>query len=122
MTPSPTRKGMLRDRARGMRKASSQAERAAWEIVRDHRLGPKFRRQFPIDQYIADLACIEAKLIIEIDGSSHDVADQKLRDAERTARLEALGWRVLRLRDGFVLSERVAVAVLIAEALRRPSP
>jgi very-short-patch-repair endonuclease len=113
---------MLRDRARGMRKASSQAERAAWEIVRDHRLGPKFRRQFPIDQYIADLACIEAKLIIEIDGSSHDVADQKLRDAERTARLEALGWRVLRLRDGFVLSERVAVAVLIAEALRRPSP
>ncbi len=88
-------KGMLRDRARGMRKEQSRAERAVWELVRDRRLGAKFRRQVPIDRYIADFACIDAKLIVEIDGMSHDVAEQRDYDAVRTSRLNELGWRVL---------------------------
>ncbi len=122
MAPSSPTKGMLRDRARGMRKQPSQAERAVWEIVRDNRLGFKFRRQRPISRYIADFACMEAKLIIEIDGSSHDLADQIERDAERTALLQALGWRVLRIRDELVLSDPSAATALIVEALRQPSP
>jgi very-short-patch-repair endonuclease len=113
---------MLRDRARGMRKGSSQAERAVWEIVRDRRLGLKFRRQVPIDRYIADVACFESKLVVEIDGASHDLADQIENDAVRTSRLQALGWRVLRVRDALVLSDPSAVAALIVEALRQPSP
>ena len=113
---------MLRDRARGMRKQPSQAERALWDIVRDNRLGVKFRRQRPISRYIADFACMEAKLIIEIDGSSHDLADQIEYDAERTRILNALGWRVLRIRDALVLSDANAAAALIVEALRQPSP
>ncbi len=122
MAPSSPTKGMLRDRARGMRKQPSQAERAIWEIVRDNRLGFKFRRQLPISSYIADFACMEAKLIIEIDGASHDVADQVEYDAERTRILNALGWRVLRIRDALVLSDMSAAAALIVEALRQPSP
>jgi very-short-patch-repair endonuclease len=118
----PTSKGMLRDRARGMRKQPSQAERAVWEIVRDHRLGFKFRRQRPIDRYIADFACMEVKLIVEIDGSSHDLADQIAYDAERTSHLQALGWRVLRWRDAVVLSDAGATSALIVKALRQPSP
>lgn len=105
MAPSPPTEGMLRDRARGMRKQPSQAERAVWEIVRDSRLGFKFRRQRPISRYIADFACMEAKLIVEIDGSSHDIGDQIAYDAERTSLLQALGWRVLRLPDALVLSD-----------------
>ena len=86
MTQLPTR-GMLRDRARGMRKQTSRAERDAWDIVRDNRLGFKFRRQRPIGRYIADFACVDAKLVIEIDGSSHSLADQIDYDAERTSLL-----------------------------------
>lgn len=122
MTPSPPSKGMLRDRARGMRKQPSRAERAVWEIVRDSRLGFKFRRQRPIDRYIADFACMEAKLIIEVDGASHDVNDQIEYDAERTERLIALGWRVIRIRDTLALSDASAAAALVTEALRQPSP
>jgi|CXWL01.1.fsa_nt_gi leucyl-tRNA synthetase len=122
MAPPSTSKGMLRDRARGMRRQPSQAERAIWDIVRDNRLGVKFRRQRPIDRYIADLACLEAKLIIEVDGPSHDGADQVEYDAERTSRLQTLGWRVLRLRDALVLSDASASTTLIVEVLRQPSP
>lgn len=122
MTPPSPTKGMLRDRARGMRKQPSQAERAIWDIVRDNRLGFKFRRQRPISLYIADFACMEAKLIIEIDGASHDLNDQIEYDAERTRVLNALGWRVLRIRDALVLSDVSAASALIVEALRQPSP
>ncbi|MGE0530827.1 MAG: endonuclease domain-containing protein [Hyphomonadaceae bacterium] len=118
----PPTKGILRDRARGMRKQPSRAERAVWEIVRDNRLGFKFRRQRPISRYIADFACMEAKLIIEIDGPSHDVAGQIEYDAERTTLLNSLGWRVLRIRDALVLTDASAAAALILEALRQPSP
>lgn len=118
----PPIKGMLRDRARGMRKQPSEAERVVWEIVRDNRLGAKFRRQRPISRYIADFACMEAKLVVEIDGQSHDIADQVEYDAERTRILNTLGWRVLRLRDALVLSDAGAATALIVEALRQPSP
>lgn len=113
---------MLRDRARGMRKQPSQAERAIWEIVRDGRLGFKFRRQRPISRYVADFACLEARLIVEIDGASHDIADQIEYDAERMRILAALGWRVLRIRDALVLSDVSAASALITKALRQPSP
>ena len=65
---------------------------------------------------------MDAKLIVEIDGSSHDLAGQIERDVERTSHLNALGWRVLRLRDALVLSDSSAAVALIVEALRQPSP
>jgi very-short-patch-repair endonuclease len=65
---------------------------------------------------------MEAKLIVEIDGSSHDLADQAEYDAERTSTLNKLGWRVLRIRDELVLSDERAATALIVEALRLPSP
>lgn len=110
-------KGMLITRARGMRKQPSRAERAVWDLVRDRRLGVKFRRQLPIDRYIADFASIEAKLIVEIDGLSHDDDAQAAYDAERDATLAALGWRVLRLRDALVLFSASDAAELIRKAL-----
>jgi very-short-patch-repair endonuclease len=70
-----------------------------WELVRDRRCDVKFRRQFPIDRYIADFASMEAKLVVEIDGLSHADADAAAYDAERDARLADLGWRVLRVRE-----------------------
>lgn len=107
-----------------MRKQPSQAERAAWELLRDRRvLGAKFRRQHPIDNYIADFACVDAKLIVEIDGRSHDTEQQRSRDEERAKRLNELGWRLLVVRDDDILGDSLSVAERIASELRAsPSP
>ena len=112
-----TTKGMLRDRARGMRKQMSRAESVLWEVVRSGRLGVKFRRQHPVESYIADFACVEAKLIVEIDGVSHADDAQRAYDAERTRVLAEAGWRVLRLRDADVLSDSGVAERAIREAL-----
>jgi len=57
--------------------------------------GIKFRRQHPIGPYFADFACASQNLVIEIDGDHH--ADQVEADALRTAVMESMGWRVVRL-------------------------
>jgi len=108
-------KPMLITRARGLRKQPSAAERTVWQMVRDRRLGAKFRRQHPVETYIADFACAEAKLIVEIDGHSHDA--QQAYDAARDAALNAVGWRVLRVRDNDVLNDHGAVERLLRRSL-----
>ena len=110
-------------RARELRQRQSRAETEAWEIVRNRRLaGAKFRRQFPIERYVADFACIEARLIVEIDGRSHDSPDQQAHDYGRTTCLQRLGWRVMRIRDDDVLSDPGRVAGRILRELTTPSP
>jgi primosomal protein N' (replication factor Y) len=113
-------KGMLRDRARGMRKGASRAEEAVWSLVWGRRIdGAKFRRQHPIPPYIADFACVDAKLIVEVDGRSHDISNQAAYDAARTEALAKAGWRVLRVRDDEVLTDAQTVAAKIADAIHR---
>ena len=113
---------MLITRARAMRKQPSRAERAVWDIVRDRKLAAKFRRQHPIAGYIADFACLDAKLIVEVDGRSHDVAEQRSYDAVRTRALESAGWRVLSVSDTDALTDPAAVERTILNALRRRAP
>jgi 5-methyltetrahydrofolate--homocysteine methyltransferase len=93
----------LQSSATAMRKQPSRAERALWTLLRNRRFeGFKFRRQHQIDCYIADFACVSAKLVIEVDGPSHDLPDQIAHDRMRTLRLSELGWRILRLTNGEV--------------------
>jgi very-short-patch-repair endonuclease len=120
MSP-PEDKISPRDFARALRKEPSRAERALWKSLRDKKAGAKFRRQHPILPFVADFACVEAKLIVEVDGPSHSVAEQIAHDAKRTAFLEAEGWRVLRVRDVDVLSNPSGVLQQITNALA-PSP
>ena len=56
----------------------------------------RFRRQHPIDDYIADFACVEKRLIIEVDGEYHNIPEQKAADAIRTECIEQKGFRVIR--------------------------
>ncbi len=80
--------------ARSMRKEPTEAEHKLWQELRDRRLDKmKFRRQVPIGDYIVDFLCLEAKLIVEIDGSQHADSDY---DENRDATLNGLGFRVLR--------------------------
>ncbi|HEU0309727.1 MAG TPA: DUF559 domain-containing protein [Sphingomicrobium sp.] len=79
--------------ARELRNSSTKAERLLWVRLRQYR--PRFTRQLVIEPFIVDLACREARLAIELDGSQH--ADAVDYDAGRTAFLESQGWAVVRL-------------------------
>ncbi|MCW1966956.1 MAG: DUF559 domain-containing protein [Anaerolineae bacterium] len=82
-------------RAKALRQRSTLAESKLWFWLRDRKLGGfKFRRQHPIERFIADFECESCKLIIELDGASH--ADQTDYDALRTDRLTELGYVVMR--------------------------
>src|ERR1051326_527271 len=79
--------------ARRLRRNQTDAERILWLRLRDRRLnGLKFRRQVPIDRYVVDFFCADARLIIELDGGQHATADE----TNRTRVLEAMGYLVLR--------------------------
>ena len=73
----------------------SGTEWRLWYRLRSRQLmGCKFRRQVPIGPYFADFACLEAKLVVEVDGEHH--GDQFLYDLRRDQRLSEIGFRVLR--------------------------
>jgi very-short-patch-repair endonuclease len=96
-----------RNFARSLRRDMTEAEDKLWHELRSRRLDRiKFRRQVPIGCYIADFACLEAKLIVEIDGSQH--ADS-VRDHERDAELRSRGFRILRFWNDEALRELDAV-------------
>lgn len=64
---------------RGLRRAMTPAERLFWELVRDRRMfGCKFRRQHRIGGWVVDFACVSKRLIVELDGGVHDLAEPNL--------------------------------------------
>ena len=92
-------------KARTLRKDMPPAERKLWAALRGKRLGAfRFRRQHTVGPFIADFACIEARLIIELDGDQHGRGLAPTRDRQRDAYLEAHGWRVMRFWNGEVFS------------------
>jgi len=78
-----------------MRRDPTPAERRLWWGLKGRALGCYFRRQHPVGPYIADFACVRARVIVETDGDSHDEA----RDARRDRYLAERGWRVIRFCD-----------------------
>ena len=106
-------------RARDLRAHSTDAEWKLWSILRNRQLGGfKFRRQVPIDRYFVDFASLDARLIVELDGSQH--ADRIEYDGERTRMLESLGWRVIRFDNLEALNNPTGVGDTILIELGRP--
>lgn len=104
--------------ARRLRRTQTDAERLLWLRLRDRRLqGWKFKRQVPIDRYIADFVCAGARLIVELDGSQH--ATQEIRDRKRTESLEAMGYIVLRFWNNEVITNTEGVLIEIMTTLRQ---
>ena len=104
------------DRARELRLADWLAEKQLWAQLRGRRLaGLKFRRQHPIGPYFADFACIEARLVVEVDGLSHGQAPSDA-DQRRELAIERAGWLVVRVTNRQVLEELAAVLRRIADA------
>ena len=109
----------MSSRARVLRHNQTDAERLLWRFLRNRQLGGfKFRRQYPIKPYFADFVCLEAGLIVEIDGSQH-IASQ-LRDAKRSQHFERIGYRVVRYWDNDVLLKTSEVLEAILLELNRP--
>ena len=113
----------LRSNARALRGNSTEAERLLWSELRHHRLaGTGFRRQVPIQNYIADFVCHAAKLVIELDGGQHFSVEGERTDAKRSAVIEAEGFRVLRFSNHDVMTNRTGVLETIAAAVAGRAP
>jgi very-short-patch-repair endonuclease len=121
MTPVP----LPHHRARQLRRDQTDAEKKLWSRLRAKRFSQfHFRRQFPIGNFIADFACPQSGLVIELDGGQH--LEQAGKDAWRTALIEQRGFSVIRFWDNEVLTdidgvmERIAQYLLVEGRLRRP--
>ncbi len=102
-----------------MRKQPTSAEELLWRVLRGRRYRHiKFRRQHAIGPYVADFACVAARLVIEVDGPSHDAPEQIAFDAARTAFLANAGWRVLRIPNADAYAGGDAIYLHLDAALR----
>jgi very-short-patch-repair endonuclease len=107
---------MTLDRARSLRRSSTEAEKALWEQLRNRRLaGVKFRRQVPLGSYIVDFLSERPKLIVEVDDGQH--AEQVAYDTARTEWLEARGFKAIRFWNEEVIGAMDEVLKLIETAL-----
>jgi very-short-patch-repair endonuclease len=102
-------------RSRRLRLQMTWGEKELWRALRKLKLN--VRRQAPIGRYIADFACHEARLVIEIDGGWHDLPEAQLHDAIRDAWLRSQGYRILRFRDRQVSDDFGGVVEAITESL-----
>ena len=83
--------------ARRLRANATNAETILWRVLRKLETeGRHFRRQVPIGRFVVDFACMAARLVIEMDGSQHNEANQQERDEKRTCWLKGEGYRVIR--------------------------
>jgi very-short-patch-repair endonuclease len=108
------------ERARALRKSDTEAERRLWERLRSRRLGGfKFVRRLPVGPYIADFACRECKLIVEVDGATHSSDEEVSHDARRSDFLEAQGYRVMSFWNDAIYKNLDDVLDAIFQALER---
>ena len=110
-------------RVRQLRTNATDAERLLWQRLRSRQLaGYKFRRQHPIGMFFADFACIEARLVVELDGGQHATPEGLLSDERRSATLATQGYLVLRFWNHDVLQQTDVVWESILGALAQVAP
>ena len=106
----------MRQKARALRHLATRAESLLWYELRDLRAeGLKFRRQSPIGPYIVDFVCLSVRLIVEVDGDSHETDRGMRHDANRDGYLRSLGYSVIRVDAPDVLDN----AWHVAQAVKR---
>ena len=127
--PLATSKNETRDyhKAKILRQSASFAERLLWNALRQipKEMGLRFRRQHPLHPYIADFVCLKVKLVLELDGESHDVRQDY--DRERDENLRQMGYKILRFTNEDVLQNCEGVVQTVLNivdelALLHPSP
>jgi len=112
---------VLVERARGMRRLPTDAEKKLWERLRSNKVDDiRFRRQHPIGPYILDFYSDTLKLAIEIDGRIHDDAGQKEYENHRTINLNSRGISVMRFSNEDILNRMDNVLNAIIDFSRAP--
>ncbi len=107
--------------ARELRQVETETEKILWESLRGKRLnGLKFRPQHPYEHYVLDFFCVEHQLVVELDGSVHDVLDQAAYDEERTNFLNEHGLHIIRFRNEEVKKNLSNVLQKIIEITTTP--
>ena len=107
--------------ARELRQVETETEKILWQALRGKRLnGLKFRRQHPYEHYVLDFFCVEHQLVVELDGSVHDVLDQAAYDEERTNFLNEHGLHIIRFRNEEVKKNLSNVLQKIIEITTTP--
>lgn len=117
----------LRPFANNLRKEMTKAEACLWKYAlrAGQMMGYRFRRQRPALQYIADFLCKELKLVIEVDGITHQCDETGEKDKRKTRDLENAGFKVIRFTDEDVLKNMSGVVERIervVEAMGRSAP
>ena len=114
---------LQRTRARELRRAMTRAETLLWCHLKAHRLARLgFRRQAPMGNYIADFVAHSCKLIVEIDGQSHDFEECIQHDERRDAWFGSRGYRMLRFTNDDVMKNLEGVALAILQAAEPGAP
>jgi very-short-patch-repair endonuclease len=105
-----------RNRAKQLRRTMTRAETLLWRYLKADRIdGLGFRRQVPLRNYIADFVCLSVKLIVELDGESHDFEQRQEADKRRDAFFESQGFRVLRFTNEQAASNLEGVVEVIRQ-------
>ena len=119
MWADPVTYPLLKEFAFQNRSNPTQTEDVLWELVKSKKLeGFKFRRQHIIGNYIADLVCLNRRLIIEIDGLIHQLTENKESDELRTQWLNVKGFKVIRFTNEEVLNKTDEVLTVISSTLK----
>ena len=106
-------------KARILRKEETKAEKILWKELRNSGLGVKWRRQHPVDMFILDFYAPKIKLAIELDGSTHNIKENKEYDEDRTFYLESKYIKVLRFWNSEVEKDLDKVLVKIKKEIKK---
>ena len=122
-TANPVNYNLLKKFAFDNRNKPTEAEKILWNVLSNKGInGYKFRRQHIIGDYIADFICLKHNLIIEVDGSIHQLPANIISDAERTKWLMSEGYKIIRFTNEQVLYDIFNVIEVISKTLTEAPP
>lgn len=115
ITANPKNYLLIKEMRDSLKDDPAEAEKVMWEYLRNKKTGYKIRRQHIIDDFITDFVCLIKNVVIEIDGKIH--LQQKEYDELRTARLNELGYEVIRFTNEEVFANPELVTLKIKDKL-----
>jgi very-short-patch-repair endonuclease len=112
------------EKASELRRNMTEAEKLLWIELKNRQIfKTRFRRQHPIDIFIADFYCHKCKLVIEVDGEIHSDKEVQERDDGRTHDIEKLGIKILRFNNGEIMTDIQTVKQRILDEIKStPTP
>ncbi len=107
-------------KAKALRKNMTKAEELLWKRLNKKQiLGLRFRRQHPINIFIADFYCHVARIVIELDGKIHEIPENKIYDYAREAELREFGLEILRFKNEEIYENLELVLNKISEVINK---